>query len=326
MNFQFIQGATNLGPYLLQGLTSFFTPSDETAPKETAPQNLPTSKPQQCQKECTPNATIGKKISLQTIDKLSLSAIWTVAEKENGPTAILFHGHGNMCNDMALHAKWYHKRGINTLFVTMRGYGESGGDSSNLNELGLYFDVEAAVYYVSRTKAIPMDKIVAHGCSLGGSLAAAAGSFFGAYVTLDHAFTTLAAIKNSPECLPKGIIEGKFQSGKIYSNGEIKLTTDGLSTVEKARKLEKELFIFSGCDDQVMPLSFSDELYEARYGASPSEMQPQERKYYQQSKESHIAVMQGGHWAVFARDEGASQKYAQHLYSIGLMDKKYLSL
>ena len=291
-------------------------------------------------------------ISIETLDNVKLDAVWSVAEKEDGPTAILFHGNGGTLNAMVDFAKWYHDRGINTLLVTIRGYPGSEGSTEKTGELGLYLDVEAAVRYVTQTKGVSKDIAIAHGYSLGGSLAAAAGHFFGVNVALDHTFTrpgavgahitdkicesTLTSIPEPirpsiPHFLPEGFVQGALPSGLQHEIAEDKrlpgskpLVTDGLNSLEKVKKLDKELFIFFGEDDNLMPVSFSNELYEAKYGVSPLEHEREDRKLYQEAKANQIAKIPGGHWGVFGEYEDASEKYAQFLYKIGLLNKKHL--
>jgi fermentation-respiration switch protein FrsA (DUF1100 family) len=343
------QGASDLVSSLLTSTVATTTAS--TSPESTIKQVVPLNKypwplAYEPSREEVLQALNGNTISIETADNVKLDAVWALSEKENGPTALLFHGNGCTLNAMADHAKWYHDRGINTLLLTIRGYPGSEGDVVKDGELGLYLDVEAAMRYITETKGVSNEMVVAHGYSLGGSLAAAAGLFFGTNVTLDHTFTSLAGVgkhiaermledscstlsssytPSIPEFLPKGVVEGSFPSGLKRQVGEKTLITDGLNTIEKAKQFDKELFVIYGENDALMPPAFSDELYEAKYGPVPSEANVEERKGYLQHRTNHIAMIPGGHWGLFSQHSSVSEKYAQHLYNIGLMDKKYLT-
>ena len=84
-------------------------------------------------------------------------------------------------------AEYYYRRGFSALCVTMGGYPGSEGDTS---EMSTYLDAAGAVRYCI-DKGISESCIIAHGVSIGGALASAAGVMFpGLNVTMDQSFSS----------------------------------------------------------------------------------------------------------------------------------------
>ena len=156
------------------------------------------------------NRLRGKTVRLKTRDDIELDAVWCSPPgrdfhhlvdgdeefnvSSNESAAIIFHGNGCTLDSMSEFAQFYLHHRMNVLLVTIRGYPGSGGDAVHAGEIGLYLDSVAAYDYVTKTQQISKNKVLFHGYSLGGSLAAAGGLYFGAHVTLDHTFTSLREV------------------------------------------------------------------------------------------------------------------------------------
>lgn len=296
----------------------------------------------------------GQTVSITTLDDIKLDAVWSDSGNKEAPTAIVFHGNACTLNAFVDHAKWYRDREFNVLLITMRGYPGSEGSSITSGEIGLYLDAEAAVRYAVETKGVDREKVIAHGYSLGGALATAAGYFFGTYVTLDHAFTSPGAVAigsadkiarnisakmrenpilssieiKVPSGIPEGLMEGAFPIGNTYDIPEEKqlkgsrpLVTDGLNNLEKIKKLDKEFFVFFGTRDHLMPTSFANEFYEAKFGPVPPETEPEARRLYLLSRQNHLAELSGGGHSDgdFWYYQGLSEKYENFLRTINLL-------
>ena len=138
------------------------------------------------------NGPRGQRVLISTRDGKSLAAIYCDV-KDATAGAVLFHGNGMTHEDMVDFARVYTNAGVAVLAITLRGYGDStGGDGSVPvdGEAGMYLDATAAVDYMLARNFSP-ERLVAHGFSLGGSMAAAAACHhkLGGLV-LDHTFTS----------------------------------------------------------------------------------------------------------------------------------------
>jgi hypothetical protein len=107
-------------------------------------------------------------VALVTADGLKLHA-WHVPAKDAAGTVLFCHGNaGNVSHRIETIAV-LHKLGMNVLVFDYRGYGKSEGRPT---EEGTYRDAEAAWAYLVETRGEKPQRIVIHGRSLGGSVAA----------------------------------------------------------------------------------------------------------------------------------------------------------
>jgi fermentation-respiration switch protein FrsA (DUF1100 family) len=113
-------------------------------------------------------------VTIPTADGLKLHAWYVPAER---PIGTVLHCHGNAGNishrlDII---DLFHGLGVNVLIFDYRGYGHSEGKP---NEQGTYLDAETAWKYLLEQRHERPERIVIHGQSLGGSVAA--------YLARDH--------------------------------------------------------------------------------------------------------------------------------------------
>ena len=107
-------------------------------------------------------------VEFEAADGVKLSAWFVPAEKPRG--VVLFcHGNAGNISHRIETLQLYHGLGMSTLLFDYRGYGQSEGKPS---EKGTYRDAEAAWRYLTETRGVAADRIVIHGRSLGGSIAA----------------------------------------------------------------------------------------------------------------------------------------------------------
>lgn len=105
---------------------------------------------------------------LRTADGLKLHG-WHVPADEAIGTVLFCHGNaGNISHRLETIALLHELR-LHVLIFDYRGYGRSEGRPT---ERGTYLDAEAAWQYLVQTRGTPADRIVLHGRSLGGSVAA----------------------------------------------------------------------------------------------------------------------------------------------------------
>lgn len=134
----------------------------------------------------------GSRRTLDTVyvQGVSINTGWE--SPEYGPTVTLFHGNMMACDSMREYVKFYHKRGINVLAVTMGDYPGSDPVPGGITPESTYADAQAAIQFV-RAKGVSNNCQLAHGLSIGGSLAAYAGENNpGVHVVSDQSFTTFA--------------------------------------------------------------------------------------------------------------------------------------
>jgi len=227
----------------------------------------------------------GEHFHLRMAGSTPLDAVWMAASANGGGpalSAIVFYGPAD-CDPDIDHtheseqwAHFYHKQGFNVLLVYMRreeGVGEG--------ESGLYHDAAVAVGYVE-DKGVPKDKIIAHGFSLGGALAAAAAAQHDlAALILDHTFSTVPeVVEVGGSTLPPWLVDacknGAYPAGnecilskQRQGNKEETVTvfTDGLSNTHKVGQFPGFLCVIYGTEDKMMTSEFGDKLLWAHTGA-----------------------------------------------------------
>lgn len=124
--------------------------------------------------EATPAAVglVYESLPLKTDDGLEIAA-WYVPAPASGRDArgvVLFcHGNGGNISHRLHTLALLNRLGLATLIFDYRGYGRSQGRPS---EKGTYRDADAAWRYLVEERNVPPERIVAHGRSLGGAVAA----------------------------------------------------------------------------------------------------------------------------------------------------------
>jgi uncharacterized protein len=126
-------------------------------------------------------------VLLTTQDEVELHGWWWDAGEET-PTVLFFHGNaGNIAGRLGT-AEMMVRRGISTFHLDYRGYGRSRGEPS---EAGVRRDAEAALAWLAGVRG-GEERIVVHGRSLGGAVAAGlALNRNVAGVVLESTFTSL---------------------------------------------------------------------------------------------------------------------------------------
>lgn len=156
---------------------------------------------------------------------------------------ILF-SHGNAENIVQgldfLHAM--RDAGFNVLAYDYSGYGLSTGRPS---ERAAYADIEAAYDYLTRSAGVPPERILLHGRSLGGAVAA-----------------DLAARK------PAGglVLESTFTSALRVVKAYPFLPFDRFRTERKLARVRMPVLVIHGTDDEVIGFWHGERLYETAPG------------------------------------------------------------
>ncbi len=110
-------------------------------------------------------------VALKTADGVDLHAWFFKADKESprSDTAwLLLHGNGGNLSMRGPMFETLLSLGVNLMALDYRGYGKSGGKPS---ESGTYLDAESALDWL-KSQGFAANKIIVHGESLGGGVAA----------------------------------------------------------------------------------------------------------------------------------------------------------
>ena len=107
-------------------------------------------------------------LRLPTADGETLDA-WFVPAAAERAVLLFFHGNAGNISHRLDSLQVFHELGLSVLIIDYRGYGRSTGRPT---EQGTYEDARAAWRYLVEDRAIPPQRIVLFGRSLGGAVAA----------------------------------------------------------------------------------------------------------------------------------------------------------
>jgi hypothetical protein len=189
-----------------------------------------------------------ERVSLRTADGEVLAAWWIPADGARG-AVILAHGNAGNISHRLDKAALFRSLRLSALLFDYRGYGESSGEPT---EAGTYLDMAAAVEHATGTRAVPFDRLIYFGESLGGAVAVdAAGRARPAGLVLESAFTSIPAMARVHyPWLPAGLL--------------LRLRYDSLVKVDR---IGCPLLILHSPEDDIVPYSMGRALFEA--AASP---------------------------------------------------------
>ncbi len=128
-----------------------------------------------------------ERVTLTADDGITLDG-WFLPHAASRATLLFFHGNAGNISHRLASLKLFHELGLAVLIIDYRGYGRSGGRPS---EAGIYRDAEAAWRYLTEQRQIPPRRILLHGRSFGGAVAAYLASQHQALgVVLESTFTS----------------------------------------------------------------------------------------------------------------------------------------
>jgi uncharacterized protein len=184
---------------------------------------------------------------------------------------LICHGNAGNLSDAGRPAHYAGLRalGLNLLAFDYRGYGESGGIPS---EWGFYGDAEAAYRYLRDTLAVPPDRIVLFGHSLGSAVAVElATRVDAAGIVLDGALMSVTA-----------------RAQEVYPYVPVRwLARSRYASIEKIGRVQVPKLFLHAREDDVVPIAHGRRLYEA---APPPKI---------------FTALAGGHGDAFERDSAA---------------------
>ena len=153
-------------------------------------------------------------------------------------TLLFSHGNGEHLGDDLPFLREMRDAGFSVLAYDYSGYGLSTGRPS---ERAAYVDVDAAYHYLTRTAGVPPERIIAHGRSLGGAVAADLASRRPvAGLVLESTFTTIFRVVRSYPLVP----------------------FDRFRTADKLPRVTAPVLVIHGTRDEVVAFAHGERLYE----------------------------------------------------------------
>jgi fermentation-respiration switch protein FrsA (DUF1100 family) len=158
-----------------------------------------------------------------------------------GPAVIFTHGNGELIDDWPGALEPYRRWGVSVLLPEYRGYGRSSGTPS---EAAIVADMEQAFHWLAQRPEVDRSRIILHGRSLGGGVAAAfAARRPPAALILESTFTSMTAFFNR-FALPSFVCTNPFATDRVVS------------------ALKSPILIFHGSRDEVVPVAHGRRLHE----------------------------------------------------------------
>ncbi len=183
-------------------------------------------------------------VSFETSDGERIAAWFVPAENAQG-TLLMCHGNGGNNSDRVYAIQFFVGLGMNVFIFDYRGYGLSTGKPS---EEGTYLDALAAWKHLVEDRSVPPGKIVIHGRSLGGAVAAwLATQVDPAGLVLESTFTSIPDV-------------GK----KIYPYLPIRLLCRfQYDTLGRIGEIRSPVLIFHSKHDEMIPFEHGRKLFDA---------------------------------------------------------------
>ena len=168
-----------------------------------------------------------------------------------GPAVIYFHGNADLIDTRWSAVQPYVVAGISALAVEYRGYGRCDGQPS---QAALVADSVAFYDWLAARPDVDEQRIILHGLSLGGGVAAAvAEQRPSAALVLECTFTSVAALANR-YCMPSFLCRHPFHTDRVLPS------------------LNEPIAIFHGRNDCTIPVSHGRRLHELAPHSSYTEL------------------------------------------------------
>jgi fermentation-respiration switch protein FrsA (DUF1100 family) len=183
-------------------------------------------------------------VTIATEDGERLHAWWIPAAGRPVGHVLFCHGNGGNIGDRVLHAALLHHAGLDVLLFDYRGYGRSTGRAS---EEGTYRDARAARATLLARPEVDPGHVLYVGESLGGAVA----------VALAH------------EAAPAGLVlvstftSVRDMARRHYPFVPAAAVPDAYPSLRLIRELRAPLLVLHGDRDELVPLMYGQELYDA---------------------------------------------------------------
>jgi uncharacterized protein len=183
-------------------------------------------------------------VRFEAADGTKLTGWFVPAERERG-VLLICHGNAGNIGDRLDALLLFHELGLSSFIFDYRGYGGSDGEP---DEEGTYRDAEAAWDYLVAARAIPPEKIILLGSSLGGPIAARlAVSHRPAALILESTFTSIPDV-----------------AAHLYPLLPVKLLARfSYDTLGSVRSTRSPLLVVHSKDDEMIPFAHGQRLFDA---------------------------------------------------------------
>lgn len=212
-----------------------------------------------------------QRIEISTEDGITLVGWVMPADDSTGSWLLICHGNaGNLSEfDRPVHYAGLRELGLNLLAFDYRGYGESQGTPS---EQGLYRDADAAYRYLRQDLAVPPERIIAFGHSLGSAVA-----------------VDLASRVPVGGLIVEGALTSAVERGQeLYPYIPVRwIAASRFASIAKISRVTAPKLFLHARGDEVIPIAHGRRLYEA---ASPPKT---------------FVELEGGHGDAFDVDSAA---------------------
>ncbi|MEM9290082.1 MAG: alpha/beta hydrolase [Acidobacteriota bacterium] len=178
----------------------------------------------------------------ETVDRVSLHG-WWIPHSQARCTVLYCHGKNGSLGQWIEALAHLHGIGTSILAFDYRGYGYSEGKPS---ESGVFRDVRAAFDHLVGPLGVSAETVILFGHSLGGAVAIdAARSVPAAGLVVESTFTDLRAMARS-----------RYPKAPVHW-----LTRNQFKNLSKVRTLRLPKLFLHGTEDEMVPLSMSEQLY-----------------------------------------------------------------
>lgn len=183
-------------------------------------------------------------VTLRTGDGVLLHGWYVPTERRRG-TVLFLHGNAGNISHRLDSIAVFRGLGLDTLIIDYRGYGQSGGKTS---EAGTYKDAEAAWQYLVTERAADPAEIIIFGRSIGGAIAA--------WLAARHKAAAL-------------IVESSFTSAvdmaaRLYPFMPVRLITRlEYPVVDYVASARCPVLVVHSRDDEIIPFAMGQALHDA---------------------------------------------------------------
>ena len=205
----------------------------------------------------SPLASKAEERSFLSKDGIKISYI-RIKGSEKLPVVVFCHGNsGNMTRDDNQNKiKFLAKQGYEVFTLDYRGFGKSSGQ---VDENGIYKDLDAFITYLNSQYKIPNNKIVLWGHSLGSAVAideASKREFKG--VIVEGAFTSAEDMKNYRISHKRNAnLVHLFIRDFLFNNLQL---TQKFSSKDKISKIKSPMLIIHAVNDEMIPVEMGKRL------------------------------------------------------------------
>ncbi len=168
---------------------------------------------------------------------------WFLPHPNPSATLLFLHGNAGNIGHRLDTLELFHRLGLAVLIIDYRGYGESGGEPS---EVGIYRDAEAAWRYLTIDRGIESSRLILFGRSFGGAIAA--------YLASRHPHKALV-LESTFTSLPE-------VAGDYFSWAPVKwLSRERYDTRSRMADIAGPVMVVHSPDDEIVPFRHGEILY-----------------------------------------------------------------